>query len=133
MGAAEACYAIRAQLHARPQAVRPALGGEPAGAEKARRHATDISLGLQASLRVTRLMDEGRCPPEAVSIVKRNNCGKALDIARTPATCSAARHFDRVSRHAPCGEFGNGEHLRRHARRPRLDLGARDHRHPGVF
>jgi len=45
--------------------------------------ATDISLGLQASLRVTRLMDEGRCPPEAVSMRQRNNCGKALDIART--------------------------------------------------
>src|SRR3546814_5759022 len=43
---------------------------------------SDISLGLQASLRVGRLMDEGRFAPEMVSIVKRNNCGKALDIAR---------------------------------------------------
>ena len=43
---------------------------------------TEISLGLQASLRVGRLMDEGRAAPEMVSIVKRNNCGKALDIAR---------------------------------------------------
>ncbi|WP_349358826.1 acyl-CoA dehydrogenase [Stappia sp.] len=43
---------------------------------------TEISLGLQASLRVGRLFDEGRAAPEMVSIVKRNNCGKALDIAR---------------------------------------------------
>jgi len=39
-------------------------------------------LGLQAALRVGRLMDEGRATPEMVSIIKRNNCGKALDIAR---------------------------------------------------
>ena len=43
---------------------------------------TEISLGLQASLRVGRLMDEGRAAPEMISIVKRNNCGKSLDIAR---------------------------------------------------
>jgi glutaryl-CoA dehydrogenase len=43
---------------------------------------TEIALGLQASLRVGRLMDEGKFAPEMISIVKRNNCGKALDIAR---------------------------------------------------
>ncbi|MGB3503600.1 MAG: acyl-CoA dehydrogenase [Mesorhizobium sp.] len=43
---------------------------------------TDISLGLQGSLRVGRLLDEGKMAPEMISIVKRNNCGKALDIAR---------------------------------------------------
>ncbi|MCU9850685.1 acyl-CoA dehydrogenase family protein, partial [Defluviimonas sp. WL0024] len=43
---------------------------------------TEISLGLQASLRVGRLMDEARAAPEMISLVKRNNCGKALDIAR---------------------------------------------------
>lgn len=43
---------------------------------------TEISLGLQASLRVGRLMDEGRAAPEMISLVKRNNCGKALDMAR---------------------------------------------------
>ena len=43
---------------------------------------TEISLGLQGSLRAGRLMDEHRCPPELISLVKRNNCGKALDIAR---------------------------------------------------
>jgi len=43
---------------------------------------TEITLGLQGSLRVGRLFDEGRAAPEMISIVKRNNCGKALDIAR---------------------------------------------------
>ena len=43
---------------------------------------TEIALGLQASLRVGRLFDEGKMAPEMISIVKRNNCGKALDIAR---------------------------------------------------
>ena len=43
---------------------------------------TDISLGAQASLRVGRLLDEAKAAPEMISIVKRNNCGKALDIAR---------------------------------------------------
>lgn len=43
---------------------------------------TEIALGLQGSLRVGRLFDEGRAAPEMISIVKRNNCGKALDIAR---------------------------------------------------
>lgn len=43
---------------------------------------TEIALGLQGSLRVGRLMDEGKMSPEMISIVKRNNCGKALDIAR---------------------------------------------------
>lgn len=43
---------------------------------------TEISLGLQASLRVGRLMDEAQAAPEMISIVKRNNCGKALEIAR---------------------------------------------------
>ncbi|WP_114008437.1 acyl-CoA dehydrogenase [Cohaesibacter intestini] len=43
---------------------------------------TEITLGLQAALRVGRLMDEGNCPVENVSLIKRNNCGKALHIAR---------------------------------------------------
>ncbi|MEM7752510.1 MAG: acyl-CoA dehydrogenase [Pseudomonadota bacterium] len=43
---------------------------------------TEIALGLQAALRVGRLMDEGRAAPEMISLIKRNNCGKALDIAR---------------------------------------------------
>jgi glutaryl-CoA dehydrogenase len=44
---------------------------------------TEITLGLHAVYRVARLKDEGKLAPEMISIVKRNNCGKALDIART--------------------------------------------------
>lgn len=43
---------------------------------------TEITLGLQGSLRVGRLMDEGRAAPEMISLMKRNNCGNALDVAR---------------------------------------------------
>ena len=43
---------------------------------------TEIALGLQGSLRLGRMMDEGQASPELVSLMKRNNCGKALDIAR---------------------------------------------------
>jgi glutaryl-CoA dehydrogenase len=43
---------------------------------------TEITLGLQGSLRVGRLLDEGKSAPEMISLMKRNNCGKALDIAR---------------------------------------------------
>jgi len=50
---------------------------------------TEIALSLQGSLRVGRLMDEGKRAPEMISIMKRNNCGKALDIARVAATCTA--------------------------------------------
>ena len=43
---------------------------------------TEITLGLQAALRVGRLIDDGKMKPSMISLVKRNNCGKALDVAR---------------------------------------------------
>jgi glutaryl-CoA dehydrogenase len=43
---------------------------------------TEIALALQGALRVGRLLDEGRAAPEMISLIKRNSCGKALDIAR---------------------------------------------------
>ena len=43
---------------------------------------TEITLGLHASLQVGRLMDQAKAAPEMISLIKRNNCGKALDIAR---------------------------------------------------
>jgi glutaryl-CoA dehydrogenase len=43
---------------------------------------TEITLGLQGSLQVGRLMDAGKAAPEMISMMKRNNCGKALDVAR---------------------------------------------------
>jgi glutaryl-CoA dehydrogenase len=43
---------------------------------------TEISIGLQGCLRMAQMMDAGNCPVELISLMKRNNCGKALDIAR---------------------------------------------------
>ena len=82
MGAAEFCWhAARQYGLDRKQFDRP-LAATQLYQKKLADMQTDIALGLQASLRVGRLMDEGRFAPEMISIVKRNNCGKALDIAR---------------------------------------------------
>ncbi len=82
MGAAEDCW-FRARQYGleRKQFGRP-LAATQLFQKKLADMQTEIALGLQASLRVGRLMDEGRFAPEMISIVKRNNCGKALDIAR---------------------------------------------------
>jgi len=83
MGAAEFCWhAARQYGLDRKQFGRP-LAATQLYQKKLADMQTDIALGLQASLRVGRLMDEGRFAPEMVSMVKRNNCGKALEIART--------------------------------------------------
>jgi glutaryl-CoA dehydrogenase len=82
MGAAEFCFhAARQYGLDRAQFGRP-LAATQLFQKKLADMQTDIALGLQASLRVGRLMDQGRAAPEMISIVKRNNCGKALDIAR---------------------------------------------------
>ncbi len=82
MGAAEDCW-LRARNYTleRKQFGRP-LAATQLVQKKLADMQTEIALGLQASLRVGRLFDEGRMAPEMVSLVKRNNCGKALDIAR---------------------------------------------------
>jgi glutaryl-CoA dehydrogenase len=82
LGAAEDCW-HRARQYGldRKQFGKP-LAGTQLYQTKLADMQTEITLGLQASLRVGRLMDEGRMAPEMISIVKRNNCGKALDIAR---------------------------------------------------
>ena len=83
MGAAEDCYARARQYTLdRHQFGRP-LAQTQLVQKKLADMVTEISLGLQGSLRVGRLFDEGKLAPEMISIVKRNNCGKALDIART--------------------------------------------------
>lgn len=83
MGAAEFCWQAARQYGLdRKQFGRP-LAATQLYQKKLADMQTDIALGLQASLRVGRLMDEGRFAPEMVSMVKRNNCGKALEIART--------------------------------------------------
>jgi glutaryl-CoA dehydrogenase len=82
MGAAEDCWE-RARSYGleRIQFGRP-LAATQLFQKKLADMQTEIALGLQASLRVGRLMDEHRFAPEMVSLIKRNNCGKALDIAR---------------------------------------------------
>ncbi|MBV9932093.1 MAG: acyl-CoA dehydrogenase [Alphaproteobacteria bacterium] len=83
MGAAEACYAAaRSYTLDRKQFGRP-LAATQLVQMKLADMATEISLGLQAALRVGRRMDEGALIPETISLIKRNNVGKALDIART--------------------------------------------------
>ncbi|MEO0762374.1 MAG: acyl-CoA dehydrogenase, partial [Pseudomonadota bacterium] len=82
LGAAEFCWhAARQYTLDRVQFGRP-LAQTQLVQKKLADMQTEIALGLQASLRVGRLIDEKRFAPEMVSIVKRNNCGKALEIAR---------------------------------------------------
>ena len=82
LGAAEFCFAAARQYGLeRKQFGRP-LAANQLFQKKLADMASEISLGLQASLRVGRLMDEGTFAPETISLVKRNNVGKALEIAR---------------------------------------------------
>ncbi len=82
MGAAEFCYHAARQYGLDRHQFGVPLASKQLYQLKLADMATEISLGLQASLRVGRLMDEGRFAPEMISIVKRNNVGKALNIAR---------------------------------------------------
>ena len=82
LGAAEFCWHA-----ARQYTLDRIMFGKPLAAtqlvqKKLADMQTEISLGLQGSLRVGRLLDEGRATPEMISLIKRNSCGKALDIAR---------------------------------------------------
>ena len=83
MGAAEFCW-----LAARDYAMERVVFGKPiAGTQLVQKKLadmqTEIALGLQGALQLGRLLDQGAYVPEAISLMKRNNCGKALDIART--------------------------------------------------
>ena len=82
MGAAEFCWhAARTYTLDRKQFGRP-LAANQLIQKKLADMQTEISLGLQGCLRMGRLMDEDACPVELISLMKRNNCGKALDVAR---------------------------------------------------
>lgn len=82
LGAAEFCWhAARQYTLDRPQFGRP-LAANQIIQLKLANMMTEISLGLQGALRVGRLMDEDRSTPEMVSLIKRNSCGKSLEIAR---------------------------------------------------
>ena len=82
LGAAEFCwhaarqYALDRQQFGRPLAATQLVQKKLADMQM------EIMIGLQAALRAGRLMDDGRCAPELVSLIKRNSCGKALDVAR---------------------------------------------------
>ena len=82
LGAAEFCWhAARSYTLERKQFGRP-LAATQLIQKKLADMQTEITIGLQASLRLGRLFDEGRAAPEAISMLKRNSCGKALEIAR---------------------------------------------------
>ncbi|MFT5720060.1 MAG: glutaryl-CoA dehydrogenase [Motiliproteus sp.] len=83
LGAAEFCWqGARQYTLDRNQFGRP-LAANQLIQKKLADMQTEISLGLQGCLQAGRLMDEDRCAPELISLIKRNSCGKALDIART--------------------------------------------------
>ncbi len=83
MGAAEFCwhqarsYTLERKMFGRPLAATQLIQKKLADMQ------TEITLGRAAALRLGRLKDQGRAAPEAISLLKRNNCGKALDVART--------------------------------------------------
>ena len=82
LGAAEFCFHAARQYGLDRHQFRRPLAQTQLFQLKLANMMTEISLGLQASLQVGRLMDAAQAAPEMISIVKRNNCGKALDIAR---------------------------------------------------
>lgn len=82
MGAAEACWVASRNYAVDRQIFGKSLAATQLVQKKLADMQTEITLGLQGSLRLGRLLDEGKAAPEAISLMKRNNCGKALDIAR---------------------------------------------------
>jgi glutaryl-CoA dehydrogenase len=83
LGAAEFCWhAARNYTVDRKQFGKPLAANQLIQLKLANMQ-TEITLGLHAVLRLSRLLDEGRSTPEMVSLLKRNSCGKALEIART--------------------------------------------------
>ncbi|WP_114964695.1 acyl-CoA dehydrogenase [Alkalilacustris brevis] len=82
MGAAEFCWHAARQYGLDRQQFRRPIAQTQLFQKKLADMQTEIALGLQAALQAGRLMDEARAAPEIISLIKRNNCGKALDVAR---------------------------------------------------
>ncbi len=82
LGAAEFCWHAARQYGMDRKQFNKPLAGTQLFQKKLADMQTEITLGLQASLQVGRLMDDAQAAPEMISLIKRNNCGKALDIAR---------------------------------------------------
>ena len=134
MGAAEFCwYRARQYVLERKQFGRP-LAANQLVQKKLADMQTEIALGVQGALRLGRMLEAGKAAPPSISLMKRNNCGKALDIARLARDMhggngiSEEYHVMRV-----LSEPGDGEHLRGHARHPRADFRPCADRHPGIF
>ena len=81
-GGGRILLACGAPIHARPQAVQPAACRQSAHPEKARRHADRDCARVTGALRLGRMLEAGKAAPPSISLMKRNNCGKALDVAR---------------------------------------------------
>jgi glutaryl-CoA dehydrogenase len=103
LGAAEDCYARARQYVLDRQQFGKPLAANQLIQKKLADMATDISLGLQGCLRLGRMKDEGIASVEATSILKRNSCGKALDIARTER--------DMMGGNGISDEYGVARHL----------------------
>ena len=103
MGAAEFCFGAARQYGLDRKQFGTPLAGRQLYQKKLADMETEIALGLQAALRVGRLMDEGRFAPEMVSLIKRNNVGKALDVARVARDMHGGNGIS--------GEYGVMRHL----------------------
>ena len=134
IGAAEFCWhRARDYVLARKQFGRP-LAANQLIQKKLADMQTEITLGLHAALRLSRLIEQGKASPPAISLLKRNNCGKALDVARHGARhARRQRHFRRIPCDARALQSRDRQHLRRHPRHPRSDSRPRPDRHPGVY
>ena len=112
LGAAEFCWQA-----ARDYTLQRIMFGRPLAAtqliqKKLVDMQTEITLGLQSVLRLGRLIDEDNAAPEMISLLKRNNCGKALEIARDGARhARRQRRVRRVPRDPPRDEPGSGQHV----------------------
>ncbi len=103
LGAAEDCWRRALQYGLDRKQFGKPLAATQLYQKKLADMQTEIALGLQGALRVGRLFDEGKATPEMVSLIKRNNCGKALEIARQARDMHGANgvHIDyHVMRHA---------------------------------
>ena len=82
MGAAEFCWNAALEYSLEREQFGKPLASKQLVQKKLADMQTEITLGLSAALQVGRLFDQGNLAPEAISLIKRNNCGKALEIAR---------------------------------------------------
>ena len=134
LGAAEACWhAARQYVLDRKQFGRP-LAANQLIQKKLADMQTEISLGLQGCLQAGRLKERGQLAPELVSLLKRNSCGKALEVARTARDMHGGNGISDeyiVFRHM--ANPRDRQHLRRNARYPRPDTGPCPDGHPGVL